>query len=248
MKKLLLMALLLVALVVTAVACTNNDKPAADTTVAETTGATDPGETTVGGEETTVGSEETAAGDSETTVGSEETTEGDTTEEVTTDNSLKADTPYYIDGYNQNGTIYFTGRITADDGSQTANRLRCTGELDLAKAVYLEAGGAEGEWYIYFMDEENVKTYIWIKGDNSNSMAFATEKTIACLWVIDEEAKTIACKAIPTRGLALMNTSTRDQFGSYATIKIGEPNYSWCWFVSPEEAAERAEEETAPEA
>ncbi len=88
MKKLLLIVLLLVTLVVTAVACTNEDKPAADTTAAETTGNADPGETTVGGEEeTTVGGEEdeTTAGSEETTAGSEETTEGDTTEEVTTE-------------------------------------------------------------------------------------------------------------------------------------------------------------------
>ncbi len=77
MKKLLLIAMLLLALVVTAVACTNDDKPAADTTVAETTGNADPGETTDKGDETSSKAEETTA--------EPETTEGVTTEAVTED-------------------------------------------------------------------------------------------------------------------------------------------------------------------
>ena len=137
--------------------------------------------------------------------------------------SVAADTSYKLAGVNASGQLYFDG---------TLNNGRINGAAS-GVTVKLEAGAAAGEYYIYFMDG-STKTYIGMDdGDDSSSFIFSTEKSDACVWVIDASAKTIVSKVYSNRGMATQNTSTFNNFSTYAVSNFGtDPIYVPCWFVA----------------
>ncbi len=137
--------------------------------------------------------------------------------------SVETGKSYKLAGVNSKGTLFF-------DGTVGSGRINAT---STGVTVQLEAGAAAGEYYIYFMDG-STKTYIAIDdGDDSSSFVFSTAKNDSCVWVIDTAAKTIVSKANPKRGMATQNTSTFDNFSTYAVSNFGsDPIYVPCWFVA----------------
>jgi hypothetical protein len=139
--------------------------------------------------------------------------------------SVAVDTPYYLFGTCGSGTTYFSGTVKSGriDGSTTKSS---------GVVVKLEAGAAAGEYYIYFMNG-NTKTYIAVDGGNdSSSFALLTEKTDACVWVIDASAQTIIAKALPNRGIATQVASQYTNFSTYATSNFGTAEYDTTWFMA----------------
>ena len=132
-------------------------------------------------------------------------------------------TAYYLASANSNGDIYFNGTISSG---------RINGSPDKASAikVFLEAGSADGEYYIYFMDGAT-KTYITVNPSASKktqAFEFETEKTDNGVWLVDKEAQTIVSKAFSGRGIGTQTTSTYNNFSSYATSNT--TGYDWAWF------------------
>lgn len=138
---------------------------------------------------------------------------------------VKVDTPYYLFGTCGSGTNYFSGSVKS-------GRIDGTTAKASAVSVKLEAGSAAGEYYIYFMDGDT-KTYIAVDGGNdSSSFALVTEKSDACLWVIDSSAKTIISKTMSGRGIATQVDSKYTNFSTYATSNFGTAEYQATWFMA----------------
>jgi hypothetical protein len=143
-------------------------------------------------------------------------------------NAVAVDTPYYIFSTCGQGTNYFSG---------TVNGGRIDGTLAKASAtaIKLEAGEAAGEYYIYFMDG-STKTYIGVDKNASSKTAaftFKTAKDATCVWLIDNNAKTIISKDFSGRGIATKTGETRyTNFSTYASSNFGTTEYTTAWFMA----------------
>ncbi len=139
--------------------------------------------------------------------------------------SVAVDKSYKLAGVNASGMLYFDGTVSSGRINATATGV----------TVKLEAGANAGEYYIYFMNG-STKTYISVDSSASTKTAafvLSTEKNDTCVWMIDATAKTIISKAFSGRGIATQNTSTYNNFSTYATSNFGsDPIYVPCWFVA----------------
>ncbi len=141
---------------------------------------------------------------------------------------VKVDTPYYIEGQDGNGALYFDGTI--ENGRINAARNAAS-----AKAITLEAGAAAGEYYIYFMDG-STKTYLAVDPDSSSktaAFAFSTEKNDNCVWLISTEDQGIFSKSFSNRGIGTKTAETRyNNFSSYSGSNLGSDEYDFAWFTA----------------
>ncbi len=141
--------------------------------------------------------------------------------------SVKVDTPYIIEGQDGNGALYF-------DGTLAGGRINGSRDIAAAKVVYLEAGAAAGEFYIYFMDGET-KTYIGMNSSASSKTAafiFSTEKNDNCIFLITDEAAGIFSKNFANRGIGTKSAETRyNNFSSYSGSNLGSDEYDFAWFA-----------------
>ncbi len=139
---------------------------------------------------------------------------------------VKVDTAYYIEGKDGNGALYF-------DGTLKSGRINGVRDAASAKVVYLEAGAAAGEYYIYFMDG-SAKKYIGMdSGANSKTAAFiiSDEKTDDCVFLITNEAAGIFAKNLNNRGIGTKAEETKyNNFSSYSGTNLGSDEYDFAWF------------------
>ncbi len=137
---------------------------------------------------------------------------------------IKVDTPYYISGINSAGALYFDGTVSGG---------RIGGKADKASAVTvkLESAGADGEYYIYFMNGDT-KTYIAAPGSKTSAFDLITEKNETAVWIISTADKGIVSKYMGTRGIATQIGSTYNNFSTYATSNFSKTEeYHISWFV-----------------
>ena len=138
---------------------------------------------------------------------------------------LEVDTPYYLEGVNAAGALYFAGTVTngrADGCADTAT----------ATMVSLEATDVAGEYYIYFL-VDGAKNYLIVSGNSTSGLAISAEKTDDGIWVIDETAQTIISKTFPNRGLATQIASTYNNFSFYAVSNFEKVDeYKPTWFLA----------------
>ncbi len=154
--------------------------------------------------------------------GGENTPGGNTPSTPATD--IKVGTPYILSSKNQEGNVYISGGVSS-------GRLNGTTTKADAVSLYLEAGAASGQYYIYYLEGE-AKQYIKANENKSAGIAIVTEKDDACLWTVDSAAKTIISVAFSTRGLATQTTGEKvyTTFSFYATSNFASDDYCVAWF------------------
>ncbi len=152
--------------------------------------------------------------------------------ETETPVEIKVDAPYYMHSTMSLGDIYFNGTIS---NGRINGDLDAEGEKLEPKMVKLEAGAAEGEYYIYFY-KEGVKTYLSAAENKAAGLAFVETADDSCVWLIDVNAQTIISKKFDNRGLGTQTTSAYKNLSLYAVSNFAKVDeYDAAWFAIGEE-------------